>query len=95
MNRAQRRAAARNPYVARILEVEDHRAQLAAQLRQQALEIRRTTPTPSETTEQALAALDAFIAQMSGNDSELVAGPALEVLREHRDELARSLERPN
>ena len=95
MNRAQRRAAARNPHVRAIEALEEHRAELAEQLRQQALEIRRTTPTPGETTAQALEALEAFIAQSSGDGSELVAGPALEVLRAHRDDLARSLERPN
>lgn len=96
MNRAQRRAAAaRNPHLRRIQAVEDHRAALAEQLRQQALEIARTTPTAGETTADALAALDAFIAQMSGDGSELVAGPALEVLRAHRDSLAHSIEPPN
>jgi hypothetical protein len=93
VNRAERRAAARNPHVRRIAAVEDHRIDLAEQLRQQALEIQRTTPGPGETTAEALAALEAFIAGMAGH--ELLAGPALAVLRAHRDDLTRSLEQPN
>lgn len=95
MNRAQRRAAARNPHVARIVALEDHRIQLAEQLRLRAVEIRRTTPTPGETTADAIAALDAFMSELSANGSELVAEPALAELRSHRADLVRSLERPN
>jgi hypothetical protein len=68
---------------------------LAEQLRLQAVEIARTTPSPGETTAEAIAALDAWIAEQADAAQELVVGPALAVLRAHRDELARSLERPN
>ena len=95
MNRAQRRAASSNPHVQRIDALERHRIALEEELRQQAAEIRMSTPAPGETREQALVEVETSIADLSGDQYGLVAGSALEVLRALRDDLAAAIARPN
>lgn len=86
MNRAERRRL-RKPLAA-LADVELERKRLEAQLLEQAKSIRARSPFPGETVADALRAVERTIADLSGPQHRLVAGPALEELRGLRDDLA-------
>ncbi len=90
MNRAERRRGARrgpSPIVAAVKGAEAARARAEADLWAQAHEIRLTSPSPGETPAEALAAVDAFLAELDGPQYEFVAGRAIDELRLLRADL--------
>jgi hypothetical protein len=82
MNRAQRRSTER-----RLSGIERQRVALEEDLRSQAAAIRAAGPGPGETLDEAIAALDASIADLSGPEWLLVATSAVAELRAYRDDL--------
>jgi hypothetical protein len=90
VNRAERRRGARQgtpPIVKAVQGAEAARARAEADLWAQAHDIRLTSPSPGETPAEALAAVDAFLAELDGPQYEFVAGRAIDELRLLRTDL--------
>lgn len=91
MNRAERRRKGKgtNPVAAAVARADVAQREQEQRLRDQAIVLAASIPGPGETVEVALRDLAAGIAGLEANPiAKLVAGPALEVLRRRRDELA-------
>lgn len=87
MNRADRRR--KHPLIAAITGAERVRAEREAALTAMADGLARSTPAPVESIADAIAALDAGIADIAAMpEASIVAGPALAILRDLRASLA-------